>query len=286
MITIEKNIVNELEKGNFKEVQLDFWFGNHAFKYIFAVIEGCDKNLDFDMLNFISMYAQYLLVKPNAKVWEQEGLRELIENSGSYPCNIDRMTYDELVAYWNKRIVYTCERILNKVVLVGNKHYEYYGSILEQLSTNSNDNVRLYCCANLNYPNKFLNDPSPRVAKVANIRYQFNQKWDRLNDNDNEKQRIKFLTAALEKNVIQCWDGDVGYKEEDKVYAIFRSILLKGEIWQPEFDKDIFYTIQDKRILADTLNELIKEEKISFKDGMKPSCFEETKRGPVLKKNK
>lgn len=285
MIPIEKETAKKLENGEFSEASLDFWFENHAFGYIFATIKGCDKNLDFDMLNFISMYAQYLLIEPNAKGWDEWGLRELIKNSGSWPGNIDEMSYEELIAYWNGEIIRTCERILNKVVLVGSKHYEYYGPILEQLSMNANDSVRLYCCANLDY-SKFLNDSSPRVSKVANIRYQFEQKWNGLSDDDNEKQRIKFLTAALEKDAIQCWNGGVGYKEEDRTYAIFRSLLFKGEIWQPEFDKDIFYTIQDRRILADTLNELIKEGKILFRDGIMPSCFGESKDGPVLEKSK
>lgn len=283
MIPIEKDAVKNLEKGEFSEASLNFWFEIYAFGYIFVTIKGCDKNLDFDMLNFISMYAQYLMIEPNAKSWSEGGLRKLIKNFGTWPVNIDRMSYEELISYWNREIIRICERILSKVVLVGSKHYEYYGPILEQLSTNANDNVRLYCCANSDY-SKFLNDPSPRVSKVANIRYQFEEKWNSLSDDDNEKQQIKFLTAALEKGVIQCQNGDVAYKEEDRMYAMFRSLLFKGEVWQPGFDKDIFYTIQDRRILADTLNQLIKEGKIIFRDGIMPSCFEETKQGPVLKK--
>ena len=37
-----------------------------------------------------------------------------------------------------------------------------------------------------------------------NIRYEFDQKWKSLNEDDQEKQRIKFLTVALEKSTIQC----------------------------------------------------------------------------------
>lgn len=280
MLIIEQDKVQRLKSGEFSEVDLDDWFSNHAFDYIFATIEGCDKKVDVSLLKFISMYAQYLLVNPNAKGWQEESLRELIKQSGVIPGNIDEMSFDELIDYWNKRIIEYCERILYQVILVGNKHQDYYGRIIEDLYTNENDTVRLYCAANSDYT-KFLEDSSPRVRKVANIRNQFYQKWHNISDSDNDKPRIRFLKAALEKRAIQCYDGCTICSEEDKMYATFESLLFEKPISQFEFDSDIYYTISDRIILADALNEIIKKENISFREGMTPDCFKEEK-NPVM----
>lgn len=278
-----EELLNELRRGNFKDVQLDQWFVDNQFEYIFATLEGCEFKKDYALLHFISMYAQYMLVHPNGKAWNEDILRKMIINSGSYPGNISLMTHEELIDCWNEKIVKICEWILEKVIIIGSKNQEYYEPILEQLSTNANDNVRLYCCANLYYE-PFLNDASPRVAKVAAIRQQFDQKWDSLYNDDVTKQRIQFLTAALEKDVIQCWNGNTHYDEDDKVFAIFRSMLFNGEVWQAGFDYDIFSTIQDKRILADKINDLIVDREVTFRDGMLPSCFDDGRTGAALKK--
>lgn len=288
MISISQDLIKRLESGDFSGVRLDSWFRNHDFDYILAIVKGCDKNLDLNMLNFISMYAQYLLLEPNAKDWDLDDLREVIRSSGYIPAMIDRMNYEELVAYWNARIIKMCECILSEVVHVSSRNCGYYGSILEPLFTNANANVRLHCCATLDY-SRFLDDSSLRVAKVANIRKQFDQKWNGLMSSldlssSREMQRIEFLTSALEKNVIQCGALDVRYQEEDKMTAIFRSLLFNGEVRLEGFDVDIFDTIQDKRVLAATLNELVKEGKIVFREGMMPSYFEDMDRGSVLKR--
>lgn len=285
MIKIENDLIKKLEEGDFSGLRLDLWFTYNYFDYIFATIKGCDKNLDYYVLHFISIYAQYLLFNPNAKLWNAIQLRELIENSGHYPGCLAQMTHEELIDYWNEEIVRKCEHILEEVIIVGSKHYESCAPTLEQLYTSENENVRLYCCANLDY-SKFLNDPSPRISKVANIRHQFQQKWNSLNNYDVEKQRIEFLTAALEKGVIQCWDGGV-ISKEGETHAIFISLLFnKNEIHMPGFDEDIYYTIQDKRILANTLNELIKEGRIAFRDDIILDCFKEMEKNMVLERAK
>jgi len=283
MTLIGNKEIEKLKSGEFSNIPLSDWFNNYAFNYILAVVEGCDKKTDFDTLSLVSQCAEYLLTKPNVKGLGKNALRELIVNNGPYPVKINEMSQKELMDYWEKRVVKICEAILQKVIVVCSRNSEYYGDIIERLSKSSNANVRLYCCANGNY-NKFLNDSSQRVRKVANIRYDFEQKWNNLADNDAEKERIMFLTSALENELIQCWDGDVAYKEEDRMFAMFFGELLQGETWVDYFDSDIVYAIKDKRILAAEINKLIEEGKIVFKDGVVPDCFSQTKGGPVLMK--
>lgn len=283
MITIKEELVKKLKEGDFSYIDLESWFINHEFTYIFAIIEGCEKTLDSDMLYLISIYAQHLLNEPNAKGWHQETLKELIKSTGWYP-DMDNMSHEELIEYWNERIINYCEHILEKVIITGNKNYQYYHPILLELYNHPNDNVRLYCCANLNWE-KFLDDNCERVRKVANIRKNFFMKWHSAKLTKEEQQQIEFLTAAIKKNAIHCCDGCVGYLEKDKMTALFKSLLFKKSSWIRNFDKDIFYTISDKRILADQINQLIKEGKIVLRENMAPNYFkEENLQGPTLKR--
>lgn len=281
MIPIDKETIERLKSGDFNNATIKKWFKNYAFSYIFAMIDGCDKKIDFDTLELISKSAESLLIKPDVKCWNKNSLKELVINSGCYPVKINEMSQNDLINFWESRVIKICESILQSVIQVCSRHTEYYGDIIERLSTNPNANVRLHCCANGNYI-KFLNDSSQRVQKVANIRHNFEQNWNNLSDE--EKERITFLTLSIENGLIECWDGDVAYKEDDKMYAMFLGGLVQGESWNPSFDSDIFYSIGDKRILANEINKLVKEGKLILKKGAVPDCFSQTKDVPVLKK--
>lgn len=285
MISIENTEIERLKSGDFSNITLSKWFKDYSFSYIFAVVDGCDKKLDFDILNLVSKYAECLLIKPNTKGWDKKSLKELIMNSNPCPVKINELSQKELISYWENTVVRICERILQEVILVCSRHSEYCGDIMERLSKNSNANIRLYCCANGNY-NNFFNDSSQRVRKVANIRYNFEQKWNDIADNDEEKERIIFLTSALKNDLIHCLDGEVPSMKEDKMFAIFFGELLQGQTWYHSFDRDIVFAIEDKRILADEINKLVKEGKIIFKNGVVPDCFSQIEDGSVLKKKK
>ena len=46
---------------------MELLFKNHEFKYILKAVKKCEENLDFDLLELISINAQKLLNNPNAK---------------------------------------------------------------------------------------------------------------------------------------------------------------------------------------------------------------------------
>lgn len=282
MIKIDDNLVRKLEDGDFSAVMLDFWFSNYAFKYILATIKGCEKNLDSEMLMFISRYAQYFMFNPNANSLSHESLVRFLKEALYDP--VEGRTHEELIEMWNANIVGNCEDILTKIVLVGRKHYESYRPVLEQLYSLDNETVRLYCAANLDF-SKFLCDKSERVKKVALIRHNFEQKWNSLSDDDLEKQRIILLTSALEKGVISyfSYDRALSGPLKDQALIAFHSEWFQG-IYHQEFDEDILTTIKDKRILADAINELIKSKVIEFKDELMPSCFKGDHQGKCKQK--
>lgn len=262
VVKIDDNLVRKLENGNFSAVMLDFWFRNQVFKYIFATVNGCEKNLDLEMLMFISGFAQYFMFNPNANILSHESLVRFLKEALYDP--VEGRTHEELIEMCNANIVGNCEDILTKIVLVGRKHYEFYRPVLEQLYSIDNETVRLYCAANLDF-SKFLCDKSERVKKVALIRHNFEQKWKSLSDDDIEKQRIIWLTSVLEKGEIGYWSYDRALTGplKDQALIAFHSNWFQGINFH-EFDEDILTTIKDKRILADAINELIKSKVIKF----------------------
>ena len=114
MILIEEDKIKKLENGDFSEISLNNWFENYAFKYIFATINGCDKTINFDTLNFISIYVQHLLIEPNKGNWNGKKLKELIKASGLHPFNIEQMSYEEMLYEWDRKLrqTYECMRLL------------------------------------------------------------------------------------------------------------------------------------------------------------------------------
>ena len=269
---IKEDLLKEQQKNIANKEKIELSFKNHDFNYILKVLSMCEKTLDLELLNLISINTQDLLSNPNADKWNKDQLKELIEKSRTIPGCISTMNNKELTDFYNERIVEWCEDILIQIISISSDNYEYFGHILEQLYVNQNKNIRLHCCANGDYT-KFLNDPSPRVAKVANIRYNFEKKWNSLSVNDIEKQRIEFLISAYKNGEIGFIDNDVLIMEGDDKSSIgFISVLFEKTNNQI-FDSDILYTIKDKRILADTINELIKKGEIVLNHNMIPDYF-------------
>ena len=269
----KQEIIIEQQKSILSKENIELLFKNHDFKYILEAVWKCDQNLNIELLNFISINTQKLMSNPTANIFNKEQLKELIKKTHKIPGHMSTMNYEELVEWYNDDIVKYCEQILTDIVLISCDNYEYFGHILEQLYKNENANVRLYCCANGDYT-KFLNDPSPRVAKVANIRDNFDKKWNTLSDNDNEKQRINFLVSACQNGKIGYFNYDVLIKDAaDKSSISFRSVLFDETKSSRIFDNDILCTIGDERILADTINELIKQGELILNYDMVPDCF-------------
>lgn len=267
----EKNI--EQQKSVLSKENIELLFENHDFEYVLKAIYKCEENLNVELLDLISIRAQNLLSNPNANMFAKEQLIELFKKTHSYPCGMEDMNYDKLADAYNKRIVELCEDILAKIISICSDNYEHFGHILEQLYENKNPNVRLHCCGKGDYI-RFLNDPFLRVAKVANIRYNFEEKWNSLSEDDSERKRIVFLMSAFKNREIGCFVYDVlNLEADDESFVNFTSGLFKKSKDQRRFDSDILYTINDRRILADAINELIKQGEIVLNYDMVPECF-------------
>lgn len=243
MREIDYNLENELKKGNFECLDLDYWFKTYQYNYIISAIQGCDKVINRDVLNFIVTYAELLLLYPNKDI-------ELNNND----------------------IISNCEYLLSQAIIVGSKHFGEYRDIVLPLFHSTNDTVRLYCHANLPLHNSWLMQESfDRIQKIRYLRSEFYHCWDEDLFTNITKDRILYLVKALELRVINCTFNN--YDLEYTGTAI-SSLLFESGIYIPEFDIDVLHTIQDKRILGYCLNKLIEDGYLKFKDGIRlPNCL-------------
>lgn len=236
-------------------------FENYNFNGIIAKI--CEVDTDpKPKFRAISQYAQKLYLNPNLERFGEDELREQIHKFHVKPDSVDTMAYDELINWGNVAIRSWCEVVLERMIIFANNLMIYHSCLLMDLSKCEIDFVRLQCCAKTDFFYLFLDDPNERVAKVAKIRWNFRQKLQTLPEDDIEMKRLKFLTNALKKEEIKFWFEDTTSDDRVQV-AIDGKWISSGYI---ECDMDVFRTISDVSICADTLNELLKTGQIKFKD--------------------
>ena len=264
----------KMAKGDFKNVEIDIdkWINDYNWECLANTAKGCSINEEIDTLCMLFISVNALIQRPNAQRYTKEQLISIIRSSNYYPSRIEDMSHQELIDYFNKRIVYECERIMKYIIsscVVLADKYKICEKMLDVLSQSQNRQCRLYCCGYMDDPNRFLSDPDERVRKVANIRKTFDEKWQTYTDE--EKKFIIFLTYAIDKNLIICRDGKVGSFTDGVMTAQFVGEYFKNNCsdWM-RFDEDIFRNIKDKRILAGTLYQMSLENKLTFIEEIQP----------------
>lgn len=228
----------ELASGNFKRIDLDKWFKTYQYNYIYYAIQGCDKVINKEVLDFIITYADMLLTK-----------------------SIKTTNYDR------KEIVFNCEYLLTQAIVVGCRHFEDYKCIISRLVYSENERVSLYCQANLPLAIcKRVDYPTERIEKIRNIRHEFYYCWNEGLFSDITKESILYLAKALELKVINCSVSESYISHLEFSSVTISSLLFESDLYVPIFDMDVLYTIQDKRILGYCLNKLIEDEYLKFRD--------------------
>lgn len=263
MDVVNYKLIENLKNGDFSNLEIDNWFLNYDFDYLFALIIGLSKNINKDILNLVVLYAKYSLNHINTNLSEEQIKYFFEKNNIHVNKNI---SYKDLLETWYCIVKNKLEKILEQIIIIGLSHHEYYG-IVASLSTNSNEILRVFYCANGNF-SPFLNDPSPRVRKVYHIREKYLLQWRKLSDV--ERAKVLFLENALNYGAIRALEIGVP-SGDDKVNVTFKSLIFNEEITIEDFDWDILYAIQDKRILATKLYNIINERNIKFNEEMLPS---------------
>jgi len=268
----------KIEKGQFDKNNINYWFSIHDYNLINYVVVKSGNLENINIIHHILEKTLNIMKNTYTTEYTKEELINLIKDSSTGINNIEEYSYEELLNEWNYKVKSSCIFILINIINISidniNKSYKYK-KIIDKIETLNDNYLNLYICANMNY-NKYLNHQDKRIRKVANLRRNFEKNLNYYSDN--KKERIKWIETALKLGVINAIDGCLINKEPDKMCAIFESDLFKKTQYIYDFDKDIFYTIQNnQKILASKINDLINEEKIIIKEEYKPTCFENLK---------
>lgn len=283
------------ERFNEEKYRRELWEGknyrkdpNMSFIYSFAslssakefellrlVAHGCSCNQDVDLLRRVYQVATTNILCPSAHQYHEGYIKRLIKEDSCMPFGVDAMSREALINYWNGRVIELCKRVLQEVarslVLLEKKGFDVE-DILDDMHVFPDKEVRLSLCGVCSNPDRFLIDEDDRVIKVASIRVRFEEKW--YQSDISWKKEIVFLQTALEYGIITCLDGLTG--NEDTMTARFESPLFEpidSSVYF-SFDRDIFWTIDDKRILAEAIMGLLKDGKLKYrKDVVKTETY-------------
>ncbi len=234
---------------SFNIASIDKLFKDYQFNNILKGLVKYSEYIDFDILNFISLKSQYLMVASPESILTNDELIFKIEHSGIIPSPwLNKMSREELIYEFNLIIIKRCADILKKVISICFNNIEKYGLILEKLYKNAkwNDKIRLNLSNYL--PDHNSND--------------FSLSWNKLNNE--EKERINYIADALEYGAITNSVHNT-CKTDDTI----ESLLFKEGISTWNISKSILEA-NDKRILATIILKYIDEGILQFNGVIKP----------------
>lgn len=243
--------------GHYTLDDIGTWFDEYNFEILRMVISNCIKNQNTEFLKYIVSRCNEQVENPKTTGLNVSQKENILGFDLSW--YEERYSQEIIEDVLKNGITLNFRSMINRIIRNFNYDLEGFNDVLEQLSNSGSDMVRLYCCAKYDYT-RFLEDSDDRVRKVAKIRRDFDDKWDTLDDN--EKERINFIYKALKIHAISFIEGvDLSFLFDD------------NSKYQSGFDRDIFSTIADKRILAAEINEMIKRGDIILKPEFEPMCF-------------
>lgn len=233
------------------------------YEVVTCIAHGCSVAKDTDTLWSIYNAISKKLIDPHSSQYTAGELKELIKRSGTSPCGYENFTWKELYTYWDEVVVKKCEEIMTEVIksaLILRDRDERCQQIIESMPYVDNVSCRIAVCGNIKDPTPYLIDEEERVAKIAEIRLNFERKW--LNSPVEYKKEIEFIVTALEYGIIKVFDGLT--IRDNKLSIQFESVLFSNKTEYNDIDQDIVYNISDKRIFADAIYGLIKQGKITL----------------------
>lgn len=273
----EKSFLDKLWDGDWK--YLNIVMSNPVtdmdFKKIRALAHGAAAANNPSMLYHIYVIVRMKFRDPGAEeITNRNRLVTIVEDSGMYP-DMSRMSIREISEYWNSRIKGYCIDIVREIIYSACKMEDNVlcRKILDDYAKSPIKEIRLLMACAVSDPTKFLDDEDERVSKVAHIRADFEIAYQKMTPID--RMQNEFLVMALEAKNIKCFDGITGGHPEGYMCAFFDSPLFSKNSGYIQFDEDVFYNIEDRRILADYINNLIKEGTIRLADGCRPDFFPE-----------
>lgn len=277
----EKELIEKLKNGEFDEMcmDIDAWINTFDRTMFNAILDGCEKANNMDYLYLLYLRLNRRLIVPTLEeLYNREAFENLIIRNGCFPSDIKSITDKELVDLYNRIVVDFCERVIKCILKIASKYQvkdESAAEIIEEAKNSISRDVRISACAVTYYPSSFLNDRDERIRKIALNRIMFEDKWKSYSFD--EQKLIKLIINAINSNIVLIMDGLVGKEKEDEILAqISSNMFEKSSSWF-DMDKDIFYNVTDKRMLADIVYEKLLSGDIKFKEGMEPISFHNIK---------
>lgn len=134
MINLEETIIKNLKEGKANYgIFLNEWFSEGKYSYIWALIEGCDKIINYNLLYFTILgIRQIIIFDYNKSKLKTDQLICFLEKSG-YLLPLDNLSREELLSIWENRQQSICKKLLEGISKIIKRHPEYE-KLLEELS--------------------------------------------------------------------------------------------------------------------------------------------------------
>lgn len=273
MLEIEQKEITKIKNGEFTNIEIDIWFNNNNFNYLNAILEGCQKTKNNQILQLIYIYANYLLENPQIENIDTKTVDNLIISTNFNEKYTQNLTNEEKTKIYSTMLKQQYIKIIKKIIKITAQDEKKYPYIIKDLTNHPNEEIRLYASAN-GIATNYLNDKSQRVQKIAKIRYKFNQNYQLLSIK--EQEQINLITSALQTNAIKYIIID----QNQNIANILIYSTLFNNPWTLKINADLLI-IEDKQILAKIIINLIKNNYIELNEKLKIPYFENN---PTLKK--
>ena len=264
-----EKVLNRVRNGEFNELGIDLEIIN------FEDLDPTMTNVDLleELCHGFFINSKYSLVRKafermhnicfinfnNYNDQELKGLYELIKIKNKKDTNRERIIEILKQSYQEKFIIK--ERNLLKTI--GQSEHDEIKKIYELCAKSPNIDVRAICCASINNTEIFKDDQSKRIKKIVDLKKNLNNNINSLSFYENSF--VQFFLDELNNNRIKIYDEGIIYpKDEENNYM---SVILSGPtLGYQNFigDRDIYWNINDKRLIAYDLTNQLKKGVISI----------------------
>ena len=136
-LTIGKNkskeIMDLLQEGKFDdvEIRIDDWFNTGRYNYIYSLIEGCDKTINYELLEFVTIYTKkminFFMQEKNTNLKKEIIINFLNKVHMPY---INNGSFNDLQKTWNETNLIIIKELLDNILRVIFNHEEYNNIIM------------------------------------------------------------------------------------------------------------------------------------------------------------
>ena len=148
MLEIEQKEITKIKNGEFTNIEIDIWFNNNNFNYLNAILEGCQKTKNNQILQLIYIYANYLLENPQIENIDTKTVDNLIISTNFNEKYTQNLTNKEKTKIYSTMLKQQYIKIIKKIIKITAQDEKKYPYIIKDLTNHPNEEIRLYASAN------------------------------------------------------------------------------------------------------------------------------------------